>query len=287
MAVGCHETSTDAEPLRKYVRGKLIHLTADSFYLPMPSISGITHILLDIEGTTCPVSFVAETLFPYAAEQLESFLRSHAGDGAVQELLIGVEEAWSKDGDPEATMLRQTFALDVQAMADGPSLEATSAYLQLLIQQDRKLTALKELQGLIWEAGYTDGSLVAPLYSDVAAALRRWHEQKLVLAVYSSGSIGAQQLLYRYSVNGDLSPLFSYWFDTRTGPKQESGSYEAIAQRMGVACEHVLFISDAWAECQAANTCGMRVLFSDRPGNPEHGAGSFEKISDYATLEVR
>lgn len=282
-----HETCADPQLLKAVVHGKLVHFTTDFFYLSMPTISGISHILLDIEGTTCPVSFVAETLFPYAAEQLESFLRSHAGDGPVQELLKGVEEAWNKDGNPEAAMLRRSLAVDAQETAEVPSLEATSAYLQLLIRQDRKLTPLKELQGLIWEAGYADGSLVAPLYSDVAAALRRWHRQKLVLAVYSSGSVGAQQLLYRYSVNGDLRPLFSYWFDTRTGPKQESGSYEAIAQSMGVGCEHVLFVSDAWAECRAASDCGMRVMFSDRPGNPENEAGSFEKISNYSTLEVR
>ncbi|MEN9859671.1 MAG: acireductone synthase [Cyanobacteriota bacterium] len=240
----------------------------------------ITHLLLDIEGTTCPVSFVAEVLFPYARAAIPTFLETHQHNPEIQQLAKEVESAWLLDRDPQAAALRQQCK-------DLNETTRVAPYLQHLIDRDIKLTPLKDLQGRIWRSGYASGALVAPLYSDVAAALRRWHEQKLVLAVYSSGSIGAQQLLYRYSVNGDLSPLFSYWFDTRTGPKQESGSYEAIAQRMGVACEHLLFISDAWAECQAANTCGMRVLFSDRPGNPEHGAGSFEKISDYATLEVR
>ena len=249
----------------------------------MPTITGISHLLLDIEGTTCPVSYVAKVLFPYAAARLESFLQDRQLDPKMQPLLRDVGQAWLHDNDPEAVALRQAH---VPSSASALDPGAAAAYLGLLIRQDRKLTALKDLQGLIWTAGYATGELVAPLYDDVPAALRRWHQAGVCLAVYSSGSVAAQQLLYGHSNAGDLRSLFSHWYDTRTGAKQEALSYQRIAQAMGTSAAAVLFISDSLAECQAAATTGMAVLFSDRPGNPHHQAGSFEKISDYAKLHL-
>ena len=150
--------------------------------------SAISHLLLDIEGTTCPVSFVGQTLFPYAANHLEAYLQAHGDQPRVQELLDGATHAWRHDPDPQAQSLWQKEPASV------------TEYLQWLISQDRKLTELKELQGLIWRNGYANGDLRAPLFEDVPAALKQWHQQGLVLAVYSSGSIGAQQLLYQYSI---------------------------------------------------------------------------------------
>ena len=146
-------------------------------------IEGISHVLLDIEGTTCPVSFVAGTLFPYAAEHLESFVESNRGEAAVADLLTAAEETWKQDNNQEAQQLLAEPGADVVV------------YLQLLIKQDRKLTELKDLQGLLWAEGYASGDLKGPLFNDVAPALRRWHQQGVVLAVYSSGSVDAQQLL--------------------------------------------------------------------------------------------
>lgn len=240
----------------------------------MPLIRGCSHLLLDIEGTTCPVSFVAGSLFPYATRQLESFLSTRQQDPEVQRLLKAVEQAWRQDDEPEARALWRNRGEPIP----------TAAYLQLLIQQDRKLTALKELQGMVWRAGYANGELMAPLFDDVAPALERWHRQGVVLAVYSSGSVEAQQLLYGHSNGGDLRELFSHWFDTRSGAKQEPHSYATIAKAMDVAPEKVLFISDALAECEAAQAIGMAVLFSDREGNPHRQAGSFARISDYSSL---
>jgi enolase-phosphatase E1 len=261
--------------------------------------SGISHLLLDIEGTTCPVSFVANTLFPYAATHLEAFLLEHSHDEVVSALITDVQQAWQQDDDPTARALRAGLSgtsstgpdtaagtgTGANTSADS-SVAALAAYLRLLIEHDRKLTALKQLQGLIWEAGYSEGALVAPLFDDVAPALQGWHAQGLVLAVYSSGSVGAQQLLYGHCREGDLRPLFRHWFDTRMGPKQEAASYTAIAQAMEVVPGHVLFISDALAECTAAASSGMAVLFSDRPSNPHRDAGPFEKISDYRHLQI-
>ena len=235
---------------------------------------GLRWVLLDIEGTTCPVSFVAGELFPYAAEQMGALLLARQGDLEVQALVAAVDTAWEQDPDPQAQALRQRDPADVLT------------YLQWLIREDRKLTPLKELQGLVWEQGYRSGALRGPLFGDVPAALRRWSSAGLQLAVYSSGSVTAQQLIYGYSNAGDLRPLFSGWFDTRSGPKQEAASYLNIANQLGVPAEQVLFISDAKAECQAAASTGMQVIFSCREGNPEQNSGKFEQISSFDELEL-
>lgn len=235
---------------------------------------GVSHVLLDIEGTTCPVSFVSGTLFPYATEQLEPFLDAHRNDHAVQTLVAEVKAAWRQEADPEAQALRQQ---------DGAGV---LPYLRWLIRRDRKLTPLKDLQGLVWEQGYRSGALNGPLFADVPGALRRWRAAGLVLAVYSSGSIAAQQLIYGHSNAGDLRSLFSHWFDTRTGPKQTAESYASIASQLGVAPGKVLFVSDALKECKAAAAAGMQVVFSDRDGNPERDSGPFERIDSFDALEL-
>lgn len=241
----------------------------------------ITHVLLDIEGTTCPVSFVAQVLFPYASAQLGSYLQRHRDDPEVMELLVSVDEAWRNDDNADAQALWQRL----RVQGDGPAEESQTAYLQQLIQRDVKLTALKDLQGRIWKHGYASGDITAPLFEDVPAALQRWSEAGFVLGVYSSGSVAAQQLLYGHCQAGDLTSLFSYWFDTKTGMKQTPESYASIATQMNVKPSDVLFISDAIAELKAASEAGMTVLFSDREGNPERDAGCFERISDYRRLD--
>jgi enolase-phosphatase E1 len=227
----------------------------------------ITHVLLDIEGTTCPVSFVAQVLFPYASAQLRSYLQRHRDDPEVIELLVAVDEAWRNDDNADAQALWQKL----RVQGDGPAEEAQTAYLQQLIQRDVKLTALKDLQGRIWKHGYASGDITAPLFEDVPAALQRWSEAGFVLGVYCQA--------------GDLTSLFSYWFDTKTGMKQTPASYASIATQMNVKPSDVLFISDAIAELKAASEAGMTVLFSDREGNPERDAGCFERISDYRRLD--
>lgn len=237
----------------------------------------ITHLLLDIEGTTCPVSFVAEVLFPYARSAMPDFLNAHAEDPEIQSLIEQSEQAWREDSHPSAVALGQPSA-------ERTNLETVAAYLQDLIDRDVKFTALKDLQGRIWRQGYASGELVAPLYSDVAESLQRWHSEGFVLAVYSSGSVPAQQLLYGHCAAGDLRSLFSHWFDTRVGSKQEQRSYESIAEQMRCAPEQILFISDSLSELEAAAAAGLRVLFSDREGNPARESGRFERISDYRRL---
>lgn len=237
-------------------------------------IQGISHVLLDIEGTTCPVSFVSQVLFPYAAQRLEEFLRAHATHPEIASLVSEVREAWRSDTDAQAAGLHWS--------SDG----SVVPYLRWLIQIDRKLTPLKDLQGRIWEAGYRNGELVGPLFADVAAGLRRWKREGCTLAVYSSGSVPAQQRMYGHSNAGDLQPLFSHWFDTRIGLKQQPQSYRAISDQMGVDPAQVLFISDSVAELEAAQASGMTVLFSDREGNPQRDSGGFERITEFSTLQI-
>ena len=198
---------------------------------------GISHVLLDIEGTTCPVSFVAGSLFPYASQQLGDYLRAHGREPMVRELLEAVVLSWMEDPSEEARSL-----LKAHHGADGvgpDQLQALETYLRLLIRADRKLTALKDLQGMIWRQGYEDGHLKAPLFADVPEALRRWSDQGLILAVYSSGSVAAQQLLYGHSSGGDLRSLFRHWFDTRVGAKKDPESYCSLAKVMEIGRAHV------------------------------------------------
>ena len=245
-------------------------------------------ILLDIEGTTCPVSFVASVLFPYARERLASYLHTNHGDPQVQELLATTQAALAVDPNPEVQALQQVSPIPANQEQLQP--EQTNAplvaYLQWLIDHDIKFPALKELQGRIWASGYACGNLVAPLFDDVAPILRRWHRDGYQLAVYSSGSVAAQQLLYRHSNNGNLEGLFSHWFDTRTGPKQQSASYGAIAKMLMLEPAQILFVSDAIAELEAASAVGMAVHFSDREGNPARGPGPFMAIKSLADIEL-
>ena len=237
-------------------------------------IGGVSHVLLDIEGTTCPVSFVAQVLFPYAAAQLPAFIAAQQHRKDMQELIAQVQQSWQEDRDAaNAGLLWEPSASVVP-------------YLQWLIAQDRKVTALKDLQGLIWQQGYAHGELHAPLFADVAPALRRWSRQDLRLAVYSSGSVQAQQLLYGHSDAGDLRSLFGGWYDTRSGSKLEPSSYQTIADDLEVSPARVLFISDSTGELEAAQLAGMQVLFSDRDGNPARDAAGFERITSFSTLQI-
>ncbi len=252
--------------------------------------SKIQHVLLDIEGTTCPVSFVSQVLFPYASAQLLPYLQQHHTETSILSLLAEIHSAWRNDSNPEAMALAKGVN---RLSANGQWVEQTEfapeeacLYLNWLIHQDRKLTALKDLQGLIWEEGYQQGKLIAPLFDDVPAALQLWNERGITLSVYSSGSIQAQILLYAHSNAGNLSHLFSHWFDTRTGAKNQPTSYTNIALVLQATPEQVLFISDSPDEVSAAKSAGMAVVFSRRPGNSHPNAKEFPTIETFATLEL-
>lgn len=196
----------------------------------------IRAILTDIEGTTSSISFVHEVLFPYAKKHLRTFLHAHAQDPEVQRQLEEV-------GRVEDRLLSIDEAADV---------------LERWIAEDRKVTPLKALQGLIWKVGYASGELKGHVYADTPDFLRRWHAQGKKLYVYSSGSVEAQKLIFGHTACGDLTPLFSGYFDTRVGAKREAASYAAILRETGFAGDEVLFLSDIGEELDAARAAGLR-----------------------------
>ena len=222
------------------------------------------HLLLDIEGTTCPVSFVTDILFPFAKQELSLYIKEHHENDDQSRTIQEARKEWAEDQSSESIQLKRKVELKKIS-----EIEGLIQYLEHLISIDRKSTALKDLQGQIWENGYRKGELKAELFPETAECLQRWHHQGITLSVYSSGSIHAQKLLYRYSTEGNLEGLFSHWFDTHTGPKKSIESYTAIAHQLNSNPENIWFASDNGAECDAARAAGMKTLFSLREGNPD------------------
>jgi enolase-phosphatase E1 len=217
----------------------------------------IRTVLTDIEGTTSAIAFVKETLFPFAEAALDGFLASRGDDPAVAALMAGVP------GPDRIATLRGWMAGDVKA------------------------TPLKTLQGMIWEAGFRDGRLRGHLWPDVAPCLRAWHGAGIGLAVYSSGSVAAQKLLFGHSESGDLLPLFSGFFDTRVGHKREAPSYAAIASALAVAPGDILFLSDVVEELDAAAESGLATCQLVRPADGTLPAGRHAEAPDFPAVAVR
>jgi enolase-phosphatase E1 len=225
--------------------------------------------LLDVEGTVAPISLVSEQLFPYARAHVAGFLKQNLSRPEVQsdlKLLAEENRAERSEDSP-------TFGIEIRN-----ELHAR-AYLLWLMDQDRKSTALKSLQGKIWKAGFESGELKGTLFADVPEAFARWASQGKV-AIYSSGSAEAQELLFRHSIYGDLTPLIVSYFDTRTGSKSESGSYAAIAKDLSVDSAQVIFFSDVVRELDGARTAGCQTRLVVRQGNaPVKDAHGHERIA--------
>lgn len=235
----------------------------------MPLPEGIRGVLTDIEGTTTPVTFVYDVLFPYAEARLGE---AAARAGSDPEIAAAVE------------LLRAEHA--AEEGAEGlPDFGDGSPYARHLMRQDRKSTGLKKLQGIIWKAGYADGSLQGAVYPDVPPALEAWHAGGLQLQVFSSGSVLAQKLLFSTTPEGDLTRFFSGFHDTTTGPKKEAPSYRAIAETFGLPPEEILFLSDVVAELDAAREAGMQTALFVRPGNaPVVGDAGHPRRASFAEL---
>lgn len=207
--------------------------------------------MLDVEGTTTPVDFVYRVLFPYARGHLREFVERHFRDPEVR---------------TDLAQLRTEHSADSRAGHRPPPWQADTAedeiasaiaYVQWLMDADRKSTGLKSLQGKIWETGYRSGELRGQVYPDVPPALVRWHGQARDVSIFSSGSIQAQQLLFSHSNAGDLTGWIRAYFDTTTGPKMEAQSYRRIAGTLERAPQEMLFVSDVVAELDAARQGGM------------------------------
>jgi len=226
-------------------------------------------ILTDIEGTTSSISFVKEVLFPYARRALPAFVREHGDEPDVRRWLDQV--ATESGGICSDDVIVET--------------------LQGWIDQDRKHTALKALQGMMWREGYERGDFRGHVYADAAAALRAWHDAGTRLAVFSSGSVGAQKLLFGHSEAGDLASLFDAFFDTEVGHKREADSYRRIAQALEQPPGEILFLSDVVEELDAARDAGMQTGLLDRredytsprTGEAAHG---HRRVASFAEIDA-
>jgi enolase-phosphatase E1 len=223
----------------------------------------IRAIVTDIEGTTSSIDFVHQTLFPYARQHLRQFLREHAHDAAVKAQL-----------DEVAKIEQRPLGLDDAADV-----------LERWIAEDRKITPLKALQGMIWRVGYERGELQGHVYDDTPQHLRRWHDENKKLYVYSSGSEEAQRLIFGHTAHGDLTPLFSGFFDTRIGGKREADSYRAIVAALQLPADEILFLSDIGEELDAARAAGMRTtqLIRDEKARPFSAHPQARSFADVKT----
>ncbi len=213
-------------------------------------------VVTDIEGTTTPIAFVHDVLFPYARRALPAYVAAHPDDADVQEA--------------------------ARLAPDGDALAALLGWMDA----DAKIAPLKSLQGRLWREGYLAGEIKGVLYPDVIPALRRWHDAGVRLCVYSSGSVEAQRLLFGHTGEGDICGLFSGFFDTRTGAKRDAASYAAIARVLGVAEGRCLFLSDVEAELDAARKAGMQTCQLVRPEDGTVGSRRHPGLADFSALTL-
>jgi enolase-phosphatase E1 len=228
-------------------------------------LSSVGGVLLDVEGTTTPISFVHDVLFPYARARLREFLAENEAKPAVAEAL-------------------RTLA--AERSTDGGASHDIAAYAELLMDQDRKSPGLKALQGLIWERGYNAGALRGEVFDDVPPAFARWWNDGVKISIYSSGSVLAQRLLFGSTVYGDLTRMIASYFDTSVGPKKSAESYRRIAAALEMSPGQLLFVSDVGDELNAARTAGMQVAMCERPGNAPQRAKDVAVVRSFTEFEV-
>jgi enolase-phosphatase E1 len=222
-------------------------------------------ILTDIEGTTSSISFVKDVLFPYARKHLPAFIETHADKPYVQH--------WLHETAKEAGLVSATQ-------------QETIELLQRWIDEDRKATPLKALQGMIWEEGYRGAEYRAHIYPEVAQKLREWKARNLDLYVYSSGSVQAQKLFFGHSEAGDLTPLFSGYFDTEIGAKRDPASYRGILDVIARPGDEVLFLSDVVEELDAARVAGMRTTLLARAPATCPAGSAHSCVADFDAIAL-
>ena len=224
----------------------------------------IRAIVTDIEGTTSSLSFVKDILFPYARQHIGDYLRSHVETPAIQAELA-----------------------EIRHLTNQSNLSPEEIITQLIqwLDEDQKITPLKNIQGYIWEEGYQRGDYQGHIYSDAVDKLQEWHQQQIILGVYSSGSIYAQKLLFSHTAYGDLTPLFSAYFDTTIGAKINSNSYLSIAESLNLPAASLLFLSDVEQELDAAKKAGLQTIWLVREGEINTEA-SHVQVRDFAAIQL-
>lgn len=227
---------------------------------------GIKYILTDIEGTTTSVKFVYEVLFPY--------FREHIGE---LKSITNLEQV--------QTAFRQT--VELSQSLENKKLNTVDDILNTLYrwsEEDRKITPLKTVQGILWDKGYRSGEIKGHVYGDVRSSLEKWQAQGLKMGVFSSGSIAAQKLIFGFSEAGDLTPMFSNYFDTTTGGKREIETYPKIASALELPSDQILFLSDIVEELEAADKAGMQTVQLVRQGTRANWPRTVESFSEIEVI---
>ena len=228
-------------------------------------------ILLDIEGTTTPIDFVHEVLFSFARSKMPGYVAANFESLApeIEQLIVEHEKdlGYTDHFDPAST-------------------KSVAKYLAFLIDEDRKSTPLKSIQGKIWKEGYDSGKLKSVVFEDVPRAFERLKDAGMTIAIFSSGSVLAQELLFHYTDHGDLTPFISTYFDTNTGAKRDPQSYASIAAELDTSPGEILFVSDVVAELDAARDAGVPTALAVRPGNvPIETDVSYQIVTTFDGLE--
>lgn len=219
--------------------------------------------LFDIEGTTTDINFVHKVLFPYSKEHLPHFIRQHQFENSIAKAIGNVKE----------TVLNEKSKLI--------EIEGVIETLIGWIEKDRKHPALKEVQGHIWDIGYSKNDFKGHIYPDVKPAFLKILEDGSKIGIYSSGSVHAQKLIFGFSVDGDLTPYISYYFDTNVGGKRETSSYLKISEIVALDPKDIHFFSDIPEEIEAAMNAGFEVTHVLRPGTQP---SRFKSISDFSKI---
>lgn len=244
--------------------------------MTLPEIDHLRAVVVDIEGTTTPISFVYDVLFPFAREHAGRWLEENGSSARGRAIL---------------EQFRALAAADLAEGLDAPDIPGDDGAVAVvkqwvaeLMDADRKVTALKSLQGEVWKSGYASGELQGVVWPDVVDAFERWKDAGVSIWIYSSGSIAAQKLLFGSSDQGDLLEFVDGHFDTTTGPKKEASSYEAIAKEIGAEPSALLFATDNLDEARAADEAGWHVVVLNRPGNPAVEDHRFVQATTFAEL---
>ncbi|KAG5668607.1 hypothetical protein PVAND_016543 [Polypedilum vanderplanki] len=232
----------------------------------------IEAVICDIEGTTTSISFVKDVLFPLAYKNCEKFLTENYRNTEIQQILQDLHEH-SKLENSEIPNIENDKTKDIKNF---------TTYIQTLIDQDKKVKPLKQLQGKIWKLAFESGEIKGHVYEDVSRNFQKWTEKGIKIFIYSSGSVEAQKLLFSHSQSGDLTKYLSGYFDTTVGHKQEVKSYENILEKIRYGAEKVLFLSDIYGEVKAAKQVGINCKILIRPGNYELND---EEKEEFETVE--
>jgi 2,3-diketo-5-methylthio-1-phosphopentane phosphatase len=248
-------------------------------------------IVLDIEGTTTPISFVHSILFPYVSKELDTYIRTRITESETMEDVRALRDLSLEDekAHTKGVIVIPPFPTHAAPTAAElePVIAATIANVRWQMSSDRKSTALKRLQGHMWRVGYENGSLISQLFEDVVPAMKRWNDKGIKCYIYSSGSIDAQKLLFGYTSHGSVLPLLKGHFDTTSGMKQEVQSYRNIIAAIGTDPSRTLFLTDIYGEAKAAAQAGLHVGLMLRPENaPLPADNSFPTAHSFAEIRV-